>query len=184
VSRDVVFVGGSPSATSRSAFVAQALASELQRAGLRPVFWSLQDFEPADVFFGRADAPAVARFVQATKEAVAVVLSTPVYKAAYTGILKAIVDLIPPDALIGRPALGVATARLAAHGTEVDRAMRALFAFFQARALETLVLFDDELKTAKTAGAGMALPSAIEQRVRNTARALVSAVEEGPVPRP
>jgi FMN reductase len=181
VSRDVVFVGGSPSATSRSTLLAEALGSELQRAGLRPVFWSLRDFEPADVLFGRTDAPAVARFVQATKEAAAVVLSTPVYKAAYSGALKAVVDLIPPDALIGRPALAVATARLAAHGAEVDRAMRALFGFFQARALETLVLFDDELKTA---GAATALPPAVEQRVRSTARALVSAVEEASVPRP
>jgi FMN reductase len=105
------------------------------------------------------------------------VLSTPVYKAAYTGALKAIVDLIPPDALAARPALGIATARLPAHGTEVDRAFSALFAFFRARALETLFVLDAELEVTGTGGV---LSAEAEHRVRRAARSLVVATEQEP----
>lgn len=176
MSRDVVFLSGSASAISRSALVARAVASEVQHAGLRPVFWSLSDFDPADVLFGRAQSPAAARFIGAAKGAVSLVVSTPVYKAAYTGALKAIVDLIPPEALIGRPALGIATAKVAAHGAEVDRAFRTLFAFFKARALETLFVLDDELQIASGEGV---LSVDAEQRAREASRALVAAVDGG-----
>jgi FMN reductase len=103
------------------------------------------------------------------------VLSTPVYKATYAGGLKAIVDLIPPDALVGKPALGIATTKLASHGVEVDRAFRALFAFFRARTNETLVVNDDELRVD---GASGTLAAAAEARVEREARALIRAVEE------
>jgi FMN reductase len=175
MSQTVVIVAGSPSSTSRSAIVAGAFAAELQRSGLRPLVWSLSDFDPADVLFGRAAAPALARFVEEARSAAAIVLATPVYKAAYTGALKAIVDVIPPDALVGRPAVGIATARLPAHRAEVDRAFRALFAFFEARPLDTLFLVDAELRVAD--GAHAFVPEA-EQRVRDSARALAAAAKE------
>jgi FMN reductase len=175
MSQSVVFLTGSPATGSRSAFVAHAVASEALRAGLRPVFWSLADFDPADVLFGRAGAPGVARFIDGVKEAAALVLATPVYKATYAGALKAIVDLIPPDALVDKPTLGIATARLAAHATGVDQSYRSLFAFFRARALDTLFLTDDELQLAPGA---CVLSVDAEQRVRRAGRTLVQATEE------
>ena len=101
------------------------------------------------------------------------------YKATYSGALKAIVDLIPPDALVGRPMLGVATARVAIHGADVGDSFRALSAFFKARALSALVVLDDELQLA---GGGGVLSVEAEQRVRKAARALVVAAEEEAVP--
>lgn len=173
MSRSVVFLRGSPSAASRSALVADAVASEVRRAGLVPVAWSLTDFEPGDVFFGRTEAPAIARFIEAVKSAAALVLSSPVYKAAYTGSLKAIVDLIPPDALVDRPMLAIATARLQAHSTEVDRAFRSLSGFFKARTLDTLIVLDSEVQAGDVAG----LLEGAEERVRQAARALVKTVQ-------
>jgi FMN reductase len=175
MSREVLFLAGSPSITSRSALVADAVAEEIERAGLRKVPWSLADFEPADVFYGRTESPAVARFLDAVKGASALVLSTPVYKATYTGALKAIVDLVPPDALLGRPLLGVATARLPAHGAEVDGAFRALSAFFKARAIQSLVVLDDELQNGP---GGKTLSPEAAQRAHKAARALVAALDE------
>jgi FMN reductase len=145
MSREIVIFSGSPSATSRSTFVASVVASHAEHAGWSPRFWSLDDFDPADVLRAQAGAPAIARMISSVKSAVAVVLSTPVYKAAYAGGLKALVDLIPADALVGKPALGVATTKLEAHGLEVDRAFRSLFAFFRARLVDTLVVLDAEL---------------------------------------
>jgi len=175
MSRSIVFLKGSPSTASRSAVVADAVASEVRRAGLFPVVWSLSDFDPRDVFFARSDAPAIASFIQAVQGAAALVLSTPVYKATYSGALKAIVDLIPPDALVGRPILGIATARLAAHATEVDRAFAALVGFFKARPLATLVVLDGDVQVAGDVGR---LVGASEEKVPHAARDLLQAVNE------
>jgi FMN reductase len=174
MSHSIVFLTASPAPASRSAFVARAIAAETQRAGLRPVFWSLSDFDPADVLVGRGGAPGVARFVEAVKQAVGVVLATPVYKGVYAGSLKAIVDLIPPDALVDKPALGIATAKQAAHSAGVGHAFEALFLFFKARAQGTLFLCDDELRVGPEGGSVSAYA---EQMVRRAARSLVDAVE-------
>jgi FMN reductase len=175
MSQSIVFLMGSPSSQSRSAFVAHTVASETNRLGLNSVFWSLADFDPADVLFGRVGAPSAARFVESAQQAAALVLATPVYKATYAGALKAIVDLIPADALVGKPALGIATARLADHAAGVDQGYRSLFAFFRARAIETLFVGDDELQLAGTSGV---LVADAEERVRKTARAIVHATAD------
>ncbi|WP_394833310.1 NAD(P)H-dependent oxidoreductase [Pendulispora rubella] len=176
MSRDIVFVGGSPSSTSRSRFVAGAVAHALQGAGWTARHFSLGDFDAEDVFHGRTSAPKIAAFVDAVKSAAAIVLSTPVYKATYSGALKALVDLIPPDALAGKPALGIATIRLEAHGPEVDHAYRALFAFFQAKAVGSLIVRDDELPPAE---GGFALNDAARDRTTGAAKALLAALETG-----
>jgi FMN reductase len=145
MSRELVFLTTSPSATSRSTFVATQVAAAAERAGIRPTFFSVGDFDAADVLSGRTKAPSVARFLEAVSRAEGIVLSTPVYKATYSGALKAVVDLIAQDALVGRKALGIATTKLGAHGVEVAAAYRALFAFFRLDQGETLVLLDAEV---------------------------------------
>ena len=174
MSRSIVVVRGSPSTTSRSTVVAEAVTSDARRAGVSSVIWSLTDFDPADVFFGRAGASAVARFIESVRGAAAVVFATPVYKATYSGALKALVDLIPADALVDRPALGIATARRHEHSADVNRAYRALFAFFGARPLETLFLLDSEVTVAEGVGH---LAEGAAQRAQEAARLLVAAAE-------
>jgi FMN reductase len=183
MSQSVVFLTASPSDASRSAFIAHIVASEVERAGGHAVFFSLHDFDPADVLFGRSTGPGVARFIEATKAAAALVLATPVYKATYAGALKAIVDLIPPDILVEKPALGISTARVATHATGVNQAYGALFGFFRARAQGALFVSDDELQFV--GGAGVLSVDA-EQRVRKAASALVQTLNEAvqPVPQP
>jgi FMN reductase len=173
---EVLFVTGSPSPTSRSSAVARALASRLEARGRRTRWYSIRDFDPADVMLARAEAPAVAHFVEAVRGASALVLSTPVYKATYAGALKAVVDLIPPDALVDKPTLGIGTSRLADHGGELAGAFRALFAFFRARSVGPLVVLDDELTLGD--GGVATFAAAAEERLTAVALALSLAVEE------
>ncbi|MGA2449786.1 MAG: NAD(P)H-dependent oxidoreductase [Polyangiaceae bacterium] len=175
MSRDIVFLNASPSVASRSSFVAKTIAEQTERAGYRSVFWGLGDFDPTDVLFGRTSGDSVVRFITAVKTSAAVVLASPVYKASYSGGLKAIVDLIPPDALERRPILGIATVRLAAHAAEVDRSFQALLDFFQARRLETLVIVDDELRVTSNAGV---FSDAARERVHKAGFALVASIAE------
>jgi FMN reductase len=142
---DVVVLSASPSPTSRSTFLAREVASRLQGRGLAVASFSVFDFDAADVLTGRAKSPPVARFLESLARARAIVFATPVYKATYSGALKAVIDLIRPDALVGRRALGIATAKIAVHGREAAAAYRGLFAFFRLGPADTFVVLDDEL---------------------------------------
>jgi FMN reductase len=173
VSRAIVFVAGSPAATSRSTLVARRVARELEALDLSTTFFSLADFDAADVFHGRTQAASVAPFLRAVDQAAALVLSTPVYKATYAGGLKAIVDLIAPDAIVGRPALGIATVKLDAHAVEVATAYANLFRFFRAAATEALVVRDAEVTIR---GDAVTLVEGAEGRVVSAARAIAKSL--------
>jgi FMN reductase len=174
MSAPVVFVTGSLSPSSRSSFVSEAVAAKVGAQGFATRTFSILDFEPQDILRARGEVPALATFLQTVKSASAIVLSTPVYKATYAGVLKALVDLIAPDALVGKPALGIATTRLPAHGPEVSRAYLALFGFFRAQAFDSLVVLDEELRLE--AGLSTTMSSAATERVEAAASSLVAAL--------
>ncbi len=171
MTREVVVLTASPSPTSRSTFVARLVAAHVERNGLSARYFAPGDFDATDLIAGRATDAVAARFLDAVARAEAIVLATPVYKATYSGALKSVVDLIPPEALVGKSGLGVATTRLPAHRGEVDRAYQSLFAFFRARTVETLVVLDEELQI--NAGGGTLTPAA-ELRISRAAQALVA----------
>ena len=173
MSRPIVVVSGSPAATSRSTLVARRVARELEVHDLSATFFSLADFDAADVFHGRTQAASVASFLSAVGQAAALVFSTPVYKATYAGGLKAIVDLIAPDAIVGRPTLGIATVKLEAHAVEVASAYVNLFRFFRTAAIEPLVVRDAEVTIR---GDALTFLDGAEERVVSAARSIAEAV--------
>ncbi|MBO9532607.1 MAG: NAD(P)H-dependent oxidoreductase [Solirubrobacteraceae bacterium] len=65
------------------------------------------------------------------------IVSTPVYKAGPSGLLKAFVDLLDNDLLVGTTVILAATAGTARHALVVDAQLRELFAFLRAVAVPT-----------------------------------------------
>jgi FMN reductase len=62
----------------------------------------------------------------------AVVAVTPVFAASYSGLFKTFVDVLEPDALVGKPVLLAATAGTARHSLVIEHAMRPLFSYLRA----------------------------------------------------
>ncbi|WBQ03162.1 CE1759 family FMN reductase [Kribbella sp. CA-293567] len=62
----------------------------------------------------------------------AIIASTPVYKAATSGLFKSFVDLIDNDLLVAKPVVLAATGGTARHAMVVDDQLRPLFAFLRA----------------------------------------------------
>jgi SsuE family FMN reductase len=56
--------------------------------------------------------------------AAALIVSTPIYKAAYTGALKALLDILPPAALDGKVVLPIATGGSFAHLLAIEYALK------------------------------------------------------------
>lgn len=72
------------------------------------------------------------------------VVGTPVYKASYTGLFKHFFDLLPPDALKGRPVVLTANARAPAHALMIEHQLSPLFRFFGAFPMPDSIFALDE----------------------------------------
>ncbi|MDR6973113.1 CE1759 family FMN reductase [Leifsonia shinshuensis] len=70
--------------------------------------------------------------IQLLATADGVIVSTPVYKAGISGLLKSFADVLDNDLLIAKPVVLAATAGTARHAMVVDDHLRPLFAFLRA----------------------------------------------------
>lgn len=120
----ILTLSGSPSAQSRSAHVLAHLRGELEAAGERTSHIDLRGLPAGPLLAARADDPAIAAAARAVAEAQVVVLATPVYKAAYSGLLKAFLDLLPQTGLRDKVVLPIATGGSLAHALAIDYALR------------------------------------------------------------
>ena len=124
----IATISSSPNRTSKTDAVLSDVARQLQRAGHVVVPIVLRDLPAEPLLRGNAHDPDIARAVAALDAADAVVVSTPVYKAAYGGLLKTFLDLLPQFALRGKVVLPFATGGTPAHVLVVDYALRPVLA--------------------------------------------------------
>ena len=139
----VIGISGSPNAPSRSrALLALALtALDQQGAGASRLIDLSQ--LPADALLGRRPDAAVADAVQDVLDAAILVVSTPIYRATYSGLLKVFFDLLPQDALARKVAIPIATGGGPAHLLAVDHGLRPLLASVGALVVATGVYGTD-----------------------------------------
>ena len=86
----------------------------------------------------------VERELAAVEQADILVVATPVFRGAYTGLFKHFFDFIDQDALIDKPVLLAATGGSERHALMIDHQLRTLFSFFQARTLPLGVYATDK----------------------------------------
>ncbi|MGX1128522.1 FMN reductase [Streptomyces glaucescens] len=120
----VLSVSGSPSATSRTARLLRHLDRRLTAQGHEVIPLDVRTL-PAEALLG-ADVrhPAIAEALALFDHADGVVIGTPVYKAAYSGLLKSLLDLLPQYGLVGKTVLPLATGGTTAHVLAIDYALR------------------------------------------------------------
>jgi FMN reductase len=124
----VLTLSGSPSPNSRSARLLDHAAAQLRTRGIATRRITVREL-PADALLGaRADEPALAAAIADVVQAQAIVLATPVYKAAYSGLLKSFLDVLPQDGLSGKLVLPLATGGSKAHLLALDYALRPVLA--------------------------------------------------------
>ncbi|GAA2385148.1 hypothetical protein GCM10010420_04410 [Streptomyces glaucosporus] len=120
----VLSVSGSPSATSRTARLLRHLDARLTAQGHEVIPLDVRTI-PAEALLG-ADFghPAITGAGELFARAEGIVIGTPVYKAAYSGLLKSLLDLLPQYALAGKTVLPLATGGTTAHVLAIDYALR------------------------------------------------------------
>jgi FMN reductase len=120
----VLILSGSPSATSRTERLAGSLRARIAAHGVRADLLDLRTLPADDLMHARFDAPSI---VQATAQVAAadgIVVATPIYKAAYSGLLKTFLDVLPQFGLRGKVVLPIATGGSIAHVLAIDYALR------------------------------------------------------------
>lgn len=83
------------------------------------------------------------RIVEAIEGADALIVGSPVYKGAYTGLFKHLFDFVDPAALVGKPVILSATGGGARHALVVEHSLRPLFGFFSAHTIPSAVYGSD-----------------------------------------
>lgn len=82
-------------------------------------------------------SPALTEAVDAVETADVLVVATPVYNGSYSGLFKAFLDVVDPNALAGKVVVLAATGGSVRHSLVIDHKLRPLFAFLQAAAVPT-----------------------------------------------
>lgn len=173
---NIVTVAASPAEQSRSIFLLRRLESILKDAGAQVKSWTLDDFDPAALVYTRFDDPGIKAFQQSIREADAVVFATPVYKAAYSGGLKLLLDVIPEQGLKSKLALSLATGGSNAHLLVLDYVLKPVLATLGSRSqLPGVYVGDQDLK--KDGYGSYQLTEALQQRLALAAEELVEVLE-------
>jgi FMN reductase len=120
-------ISGSPSSNSRSRLLIGGTLAHLAKQGVETGLLDLLDL-PAEALLARSQDVKVDEAIQQAIQADILVLGTPIYRASYSGQLKAFFDLFPQDALRSHVVGLIATGAGSAHTLSVDHGLRPLVA--------------------------------------------------------
>jgi FMN reductase len=159
---------GSLFAPSRSGALVAAVLAELSGLGLETRLVDLSRL-PAEALLARRKDPELDDALAAVGAAQVLVLGTPIYRAAYSGQLKAFFDLLPQAVLVGKVAGLIATGAVAQHALAIDHALRPLIASLGGLSAARSIYATDETYPG---GGDAALPEALAASVRELAEEL------------
>ena len=152
-SGSVLLVAGSPSTPSRSSALLEAVGTRLALRGVRVERLAVRDLPAPALLAADTSHPALQRAADQLAAARAVVVATPVYKAAYSGLLKTFLDLLPQSALKGKTVLPLASGGSPHHMLALDYALRPVLQSLAARHILAGVYATDSQVTLTPEGA-------------------------------
>lgn len=129
----VLAISGSPSSKSRTALVAQHVLGLLRNENLETRFLSVRDLPAEALLRAKTSDPEIAEALAAVDQASGIVFATPIFKAAYSGLLKCMLDILPQFALAGKAILPLATGGSVAHVLALDYGLRPVLQSMGAR---------------------------------------------------
>lgn len=174
---NILLLAGSPSTPSRSTRLLHHVGERLALLGHRHVKLQVRDL-PAQALLHADFADADLKVARGqVLEADAVVIATPVYKAAYSGILKAFLDLLPQDGLAGKLVLPLATGGSQSHMLALDYGLRPVLSSLSARhVLPSIYATDSQVNWSPQEG--LLLDPLIAERVREGVANLSASLQQ------
>lgn len=157
---------GSPSENSRTAALVDVALRYLNAYGFNTEVVTPFSLPAEDLLYGRFNSLAVQQFLQQVQQSHGLIVATPVYKAAYSGALKTLLDLIPERGLHNKVVLPIATGGTAAHMLAVDYALKPVLTALKAgEILPGVFAIDKQITRPSQAGELVGLESELTQRL-------------------
>lgn len=162
---DIVTIAGSPSYPSRSSAILGHIRDLFEARGFSTEAIHVRSLPAEALLWGQMNDPTLQSAIQSIVDARLVVVATPVYKASYTGLLKAFLDVLPQYSLLDKIVFPIATGGSSAHLLAIDYALKPVLSALGAQhVLNGLYIQDSQLQYLD----GLQLDEAIEQRLQKT----------------
>lgn len=177
----VLLIAGSPSEKSRSAALLDGVQKRLKQRGALSSRLHIRDLSPQALILADFGHPSILSAVAQVALADVLVVATPVYKAAYSGVLKVFLDLLPQTALEGKTVLPLATGGSPHHMLALDYALRPVLQSLGAKHILPGIYATDAQITLSTEGnyqiadaIGDRLDTAVNTLITETMRPLLA----------
>jgi FMN reductase len=160
----VLIISGSPSATSRTERLARSVAARMTASGATTTLLDVRNLPAEDLMHARFDSPAIIQASAQVAAADGIVVATPIYKAAYSGLLKTFLDVLPQFGLRGKVVLPLATGGSIAHVLAIDYALRPVLSSLDPlHVVNGLFVLDKQITVLE--GGGIELDSDLDERL-------------------
>jgi FMN reductase len=172
----IILISGSPSASSKSSLLLDYVVERLSKFELASTIISVRDFPAQDLLQAKYDSPAFDTAKQLIAQAAAIVVATPIYKAAYSGALKTFLDILPQYAFRGKTLLPIATGGSPGHLLAIDYAVKPVLSALAATdVLQGIYVVDTQFSVDPSGKA--VLGQEIIQRLNDSVEQLVANIK-------
>ncbi len=149
----VLLIAGSPSERSRTAALLEATGERLEARGALVDRLRVRELSPQALLLADFGHRSISQATGQVAQADVIVVATPVYKAAYSGVLKVFLDVLPQDAFKGKTVLPLATGGSPHHMLALDYALRPVLQSLGARQILAGIYATDAQVTLSPEGA-------------------------------
>jgi FMN reductase len=177
----IVAIAGSPSHPSRTHSLLDYAVQYLGQQEIQTAIISVRDLPAEDLVFGRYDSPNLKPAISLITQASGLIVATPVYKASYTGVLKAFLDLLPQKALVGKVVLPIATGGTIAHLLAIDYALKPVLSELGARHFISSIYAVDKQIQRQEDGS-IQLDEELNQRLHSSFDELATTLSQPSIP--
>ena len=173
----IVGILGSPSVSSRSGTRLNHAQAALQDVATRLRTITVRELPAEALLHAQFDHPLIRQALHQVHEAQVVLVSTPIYKAAYSGLLEAFLDLLPQEGLREKTVIPLAAGGSIAHLLALDYALKPVLSALGARDILDPV-FATDLQIPKHDTEGYRPLPEVEERLARTLQTVIARNDE------
>lgn len=150
----ILLIGGSPTHPCKAHYLLDyakyLLEAQSQTTNIKVTTLLVRDLLAEDLAFGRYASPALIYPKKMIEDADALIIASPISKAAYTGLLKSFLDLLPRGILSQKVILPLSTSNTIAHSLALEYSLKPVLAELGATQILTSVFaVEDQLQLNK-----------------------------------
>ncbi len=172
---NILAIAGNPTSPSRTYGLVEYANSLLQQQGFTTETIAVRDFPAEVLVYGQYNSPALEPIKAKLAEADGIIVATPIYKASYTGVLKAFLDLLPQRAFENKVVLPIASGGTIAHLLAIDYALKPVLSELKARHILGGVYAVDKQLEAQPDGS-VKVDEETDQRLKKAVTDLADAI--------